>query len=72
MLVELGRGLIVVALHSGFFQGAIEALELAVGPGVGGFGEAMLNAERAANAGKAMATWKPLMRLQSELYAVVR
>ena len=39
MLVELRRGLVGVALHGGFFQRAIETLDLAIRSGVGGLGQ---------------------------------
>ena len=42
MLVKLIRGLVVIALNSGFFEGTVQALDLAIGPRVGWFGQAML------------------------------
>ena len=63
MLIEFAGGLVVVALDGGFFDGAVQALDLAVGPGVGRFGQPMLHAEGPADAGKAVPTWKPLVGL---------
>jgi hypothetical protein len=56
----------VVALHSCLLDGAIEALDLTIRPGVGGRDQPMFHPEGAANAGKAMTTRKSLMRLQSK------
>jgi hypothetical protein len=68
--VELSSGLVVIALNGCLFQDAVEALDLALGPGTGGFSQLMLHAEGSADAGKVMPTWKPLMRLH-KLYEVV-
>ena len=52
VLVELGRGLVVVALHGRLFQGAVEALHLPVGSGVGRLGKAVFDAVLVADAGE--------------------
>lgn len=45
MLVKLGRRLVVTAtLYGRLFQGPVEALDPAVGSGMGGFGKAVLKA----------------------------
>lgn len=44
MLVEFGARLVMVALSGGFFQGAVHALDLPVGPRVGQPGKALLYA----------------------------
>ena len=36
MVVELGRGLVMIALHGGPFERAVEALDLSVGQGWAG------------------------------------
>ena len=43
VLVELLRGLIVEALNGGLFKRAIHPFDLAIGPGVLGLGEAMID-----------------------------
>lgn len=50
VLVELFSRLVVVALPGGFFWGGVEALDLAIGPGAGGLGEAVLDAVFVAHA----------------------
>lgn len=57
VLVELLRRLIVEALDGGLFQRAIHPFDLAVGPGVSGLGQAMLDAIFAANAVKTVPAW---------------
>ena len=67
---------VVVALYGGFFDGAIHALHLTVGPGMVGLGEAMMNVMTMADPVEGMSTqpsgW-PLAILGqvSELDAVV-
>ena len=52
MVVELGRGLVMIALHGGPFERAVEALDLSVGPGVGRLGETVFGAVFVAHAVK--------------------
>ena len=56
MLVEFVGGLVVKALNSCSFDGAVYALGLAVGPQVRWFGQAMLLTVFAADAVKAVPT----------------
>ena len=44
MLSKLIVGLVMIAAHRGFLQGAVHALDLAVGPGMVRFGEPVLDA----------------------------
>jgi len=52
-------------------DGAIQALDGTIGPGVRRFGQPVLHAEGPAVAGKAVTTRKPLVGLQDELQVVV-
>ena len=61
VLIEFVGGPVVVALHGGFFAGAVQALDPALGPGVGQLGEAVRHAVRAAGAGKAVPTRQKLL-----------
>ena len=48
-------GLIGILVHGGVFEWAVHAFHLAIGPGMVGFGEAVLDAKLLADALKAMA-----------------
>ena len=61
----------MVALHRRLLNRAIHALDLAVGPRVSRFGQAVLHAVFAANAVEAVPTGQELMRLWRELDAIV-
>jgi len=54
--VELVGGLVMVALDPRFFDGAVHALDLAVGPRVRRFGQAVRHAVLPANAVNAVPT----------------
>ena len=71
MLVEFVGSLVVVALDGGFFDGAVHALDPAVGPRVRRLGQPVLHPEGPADAGNSVAAGKPLVGLQRELYPVV-
>src|ERR671922_2646085 len=43
LLFQMVMGLVVVLLHGGFFARAVHAFHLAIGPGMVGFGEAVLD-----------------------------
>ena len=70
VLIEFVRGPVVVALHGGFFAGAVHALDPAVGPGVRQLGEAVRHAVFSASAGRAVPTRQKLLGLRGELHAV--
>ena len=70
-LVELGRGLVVVALPGGFLERAVEAFDRAVGPRGRGFGQAVRHPESTTNTGETVPAGKPLMGRHSELAPVV-
>ena len=61
VLIEFVRNLVVVALHSRLFAGAVHTLNLAVGPRVGRLGEAVRRAVFSADAGKAVPAGQKLM-----------
>ena len=63
VLVELVGGLVVKALHGGLFNRAVQARGLAVGPGVGRFGQAVFHALCAADAVKTVPARQELVRL---------
>ena len=44
MVVELGRSLVMIALDGGLFEWAVEALRLAVGPGMNGLSKVVFYA----------------------------
>ena len=44
MDTQLFMAVLVVALHSGFLDGSVHAFDLSVGPGMVGFGEAVIDA----------------------------
>ena len=71
VLVELRGGLVVEALDGGLLDGPIHALDLAVGPGVGRFGQAVLHAVFAANAVETVPARQELVGLGRELDPVV-
>ena len=71
VLVELFRGLVMVALDGGFFNRAVHALDLAIGPGVRGLREAVLDAVLIAYAAKNVAPGSDLMGHVAKLGAVV-
>jgi len=71
MLVELVGGLVVEALDGGFFTRAVQALDRAVGPRVGRFGQAVLHALCAAEAVKTVPARQPLLRLRCKWHPVV-
>lgn len=50
MLIELSRGLVVILAHRGRFKGAVEALDLAISPGMSGLSKAVFDAVLAADA----------------------
>src|ERR1700757_2971776 len=52
---QLLVSVVVVALHRSFFDGAVHALDLAVGPGMIGFGEAVVDALQKTDPVKRMA-----------------
>ena len=54
VLIEFVGGLVVEALDGGFFAGTVHALNLAVGPRVGGLDEAVRHAVFSADLGKAV------------------
>ncbi len=72
MFTELGRGLIMIALDSGFLERAIEAFDLPIGPGVSRLGEAVLDAKLAVDTVETVAAREELMGLPGELDTVVR
>ena len=53
---ELRVIVVVVALHGGFLNGSVHAFDLPVGPGMVGFGEAVIDAVQKAGPVKRMAT----------------
>lgn len=63
MLVQLGRILVMEALHHRFLDGAVHALDPTVGPRVGRFGQAVLHAVFAANEVETVAAWQALVWL---------
>ena len=71
MLVELVGRLVMEALDGGFFDGAVHALDLAVGPRVRRFGQAVFHAVFQANAVKTVPTGQALVRLGRELHPIV-
>ena len=71
MLVQLGGGLVVKALNRRFLNCAVRALDLPVGPGRSGFGQAVLRVELAVEAVKTVAAEGQLRHLRPELNAVV-
>ena len=71
VLVQLGGGLVVKALDRRFLNCAVPSLDLAVGPGKSGFGQAVLQIELAAEAVKTGAAEGQLGHLGPELNAVV-
>ena len=64
--------LVVKALDGGFFTGAAQTLDLAVGPRIGRFGHVVLHAVFAANAVKAVPARQELVRLRHKLHPVAR
>ena len=72
MLVGLVGGLVMVALDSRFVAGALRALDLAVGPRVRRFGQAVRHAVFPANAVNAVPTRQKLVRLGRKRHPVVR
>ena len=72
MLVEFLRALVMEVLDGGFFNGAVQAFDLAVGPRMRRLGQAVLHALFAADAVKAVPTRQELVRLGSKLHPVVR
>jgi hypothetical protein len=71
MLPELCVVAIVVALNSGFFDGAVHPFNLAIGPWVFDFGKPVFNLELAAHAVKDVLTGEAMTFLIDELNAVV-
>ena len=71
VLIELRGGRVVVPLPGRLFEGAVDALDLPVGPGVGRFGEAMLYAVFPTATVKTVAAWQELVRLGRELPPIV-
>ena len=71
VLVQLGGGLVVKVLDRRFLNCAVPALNLAIGPGKSGFGQAVLQIELAAEAVKTVAAEGQLRHLEPELNAVV-
>ena len=71
MLVQLGRGLVIAALHGGLLNRAVHAFDLAVGPGVTGLGEAVLDAVLGADAVEDVPKGPGLVAHVAELDAVV-
>ena len=59
------------ALNCGFLQGAIHPLHLAVSPGVGRLGEALLNSSLVAELPYRMATYLSMMRQIAKLNTIV-
>ena len=72
MLVESLRSLVMEALDGGFFEGAVHALDLAVGPRVGRFDQAVHHALFPADAVKTVRDRQELVRLGCKLHPVVR
>ena len=76
MNAQLVMAVVVVALNSGFFDGAVHTLDLAVSPGMIGFGKSMVDAMQQAGAIEGMAAkaggWSlSILWKISELDAVV-
>jgi hypothetical protein len=71
VLVELRGGLVMVAQHGGLLQGAVPALDLAVGPRMRRFGEAVFDAVRVADAPEEVAAGVGLVGHGAEVRAVV-
>ena len=71
VFVEFVGGLAVEALDSRLFDGAVQALDLAIGPRVRRFGPAVLHAVFPANAVKTVPARQTLVRLGRELHPVV-
>jgi hypothetical protein len=71
VVVELGRGLVGIALHGGLFERAVEVLDLPIGSGMGGRSEAVFVAVLVAHAVEdrppgrhlvgPVAKWRPLV-----------
>src|SRR5262245_47954542 len=64
-------GVIVITMHSGIFQCTVHALHLSVGPGMVGLGKTMFDAMCGTDAVKEMLKRILLVRLVSELNAIV-
>ena len=71
MRVELVRGFVMKALDGRLFDRAVHAFDLAVGPGVGRLGEALLDAPLVAELPDRMAPHVDMMREISELNPIV-
>jgi len=56
MNTQLFMAVIVITLHSGFLDGSVHALDLPVGPGMVGFGVAVIDAVQKADPVKRVAT----------------
>jgi hypothetical protein len=72
VLVEVLMGLIVIFFDGGFFEGAVHALDSAVGPGMIGFGEAVRDAVRLTHTRKDMLEGIVIPLAVGELNAVIR
>lgn len=54
MLLELSMSIVMIGSHGGFLDGAIHAFDLAIGPGMIGFGQAMIDIMASAGRFKGM------------------
>jgi hypothetical protein len=71
VLFEVLMGLVIVFFDRGFLQGSIHALHLAIGPGMVGFGETVLDAIVLADAIEKMVEGILIAFAVSELHAVI-
>ena len=71
VLVEFVRGLVMVDLDGGLLNRAVQALDLAVGSGMGRLSQVVFYAVFAADTVKAVPAGQQLVRLQGKLHAVV-
>ena len=71
MLLQMVMGLVVVLFHGSIFERAVHAFHLAIGPGMVGFGEAVLDAKLLADALKDMLEGVAIARAVGELNAII-
>ncbi|GAC1601177.1 MAG: hypothetical protein NVS3B25_28960 [Hymenobacter sp.] len=71
MLVQLGRGLVVVPVHGGSFNRAVQAFDRTGGPGMDRLGETVLEAVLGADAVEEVAKGPGLVAQVAERDAVV-
>lgn len=70
-MIHLGHGLVMIALYSGFLYGSVQALNLAVGPGMCGLGKAVFDNVLLANTAKNVLTVLGLVRHVAKRRTVV-